>query len=141
MDEFWAALASGAALALLGEAVKAGVDKWFRLFQRYRAERCPRCGRENLDRGLSGAAMAWFMLMILVFSLAFTGMVLLSVALVLMVVAMFAGFGDAGTTLWIAVLLATTTLTARFMVGPVTAYRTRPPIGCLDCGYRWPALR
>lgn len=66
MDAFWAALASGAALALLGEAVKSGLGRWFRVLRPDRVDRCPRCGREHLVRALSTAETAWFSVLVLV---------------------------------------------------------------------------
>jgi hypothetical protein len=141
VDEFWAALVSGAALALFGEAVKAGLAKWFRLLRPDRVDRCPRCGRENLVRALSSGEMLWFTLLILVFSLAFTATLLLYVATVLMLLAVVIGGMDAGVTIGVAVALAVSTIIIRVVVRPVAALRARPPVSCRDCGYRWPVRR
>jgi len=141
MDEFLAVLASGAAMAVFGEALKAGLAKWFRLLFPDRGVRCPRCGRNNLVLALSTGELWWFGLLILVFSLAFTAALLLAVATVLMLLAVVVGGTGAGTAIGVAVALVVSTLVTRVLVRPIKALRARPPVSCRDCGYRWPARR
>jgi hypothetical protein len=142
MDEFWAALVSAAALAVFGEALKAGLGKWFRLLFPNRVDRCPRCGRENLVRALSSGELRRLGLLSLVFSLTFTASLLLSVATVLMFLAVvFMDGAGTGAAIGVAVALAVSTLIARLVVRPVAALRARPPVSCQDCGYRWTAPR
>lgn len=138
MDAFWAALASGAALALLGEAVKSGLGRWFRVLRPDRVDRCPRCGREHLVRALSTAETAWFSVLVLVFTLAFTATVLLGFAAIVMLLAVLFGGMPAGPAVWVAVWLAVSTLVTRTTVRPIAHLRARPPVRCRDCGHRWP---
>jgi DNA-directed RNA polymerase subunit RPC12/RpoP len=139
MDEFWAALAAAAALAVFGEALKAGLTTWFRRLAPGRVDRCPRCGRENLDRALSTRETLGFGALVLIFALAFTATVLLAAATVLLLVAVVIGGIAPGTVLGTAVALAVATLVTRVVVRPAAALRARSPVRCRDCGYRWPA--
>lgn len=99
MDSFLAALASAAALALLGEAVKVGLGRWLRPL---RPDRCPRCGRENPTRALSRAETAALAALSVVFAVACTATVLLSVATVAMLITVLASGMGASVAIWTA---------------------------------------
>ena len=139
MEAVAIALLAGLALALFGEALKFGLERWFKRRHPARLERCPNCGGENLDRGLSSGQSLTLGLLSLVLALALVLMVFSAFVVLLgLVSVIFRGRSLDGYVAGAAGVLLLSTVVFRLLARPVGALRARPPVRCRHCRYDFP---
>jgi hypothetical protein len=138
MEALLAALASGLAVALAGEALKSGLGAWFRRLDPDRVEHCPACGSDQLERRLTRRESSiTFPFLVVTWALAFTATIFAGIGAVFMLIAALlpgisTGFGAVAGVFLVAVV---GWLITRWLRAPTLELRGRPPVRCRRCGH------